>query len=113
MLDVQRDAGVAKVFLDRRAKANALDSSLLERLAAVARRGDGAAFHRPRAPCLRGSTPAAGARRGTAPWRSDRRREALRVQKQLLQLWEEQPLSESVRASIDLFGEAYGHRPLR
>ena len=40
-------------------------------------------------------------------------RAALRMQKRLLQLWEEQPLSESVRASIELFGEAYRQRPLR
>lgn len=40
-------------------------------------------------------------------------REALRMQKELLQLWEERPLSESVRASIDLFGEAYRQRSLR
>lgn len=34
-------------------------------------------------------------------------REALRIQKQLLQLWEEAPLSASVRTSIDLFAQAY------
>ena len=34
-------------------------------------------------------------------------REALRMQKQLLQMWEEQPLSESVRASIDFFADAH------
>jgi enoyl-CoA hydratase/carnithine racemase len=33
MLEVQREGGVARVFLDRREKANALDSALLERLA--------------------------------------------------------------------------------
>jgi hypothetical protein len=32
---------------------------------------------------------------------------ALQVQKQLLQLWEEQPLAASVAASIERFGEAY------
>ena len=37
-------------------------------------------------------------------------REALRVQKELLQLWEEQPLSASVRASIDFFADAYRRR---
>lgn len=36
-------------------------------------------------------------------------REALRVQKELLQLWDEAPLSQSVAASIDKFAEA--HRP--
>ena len=40
-------------------------------------------------------------------------RDALRMQKELLQLWEEQPLSASVRASIDLFAEAYRRRSLR
>lgn len=40
-------------------------------------------------------------------------REALRAQKQLLQLWEEQPLSESVRTSIDLFCKSYRGRSLR
>jgi enoyl-CoA hydratase/carnithine racemase len=40
-------------------------------------------------------------------------RDALRMQKELLRLWEERPLSESVRASIDLFSEAYGRRALR
>ncbi len=40
-------------------------------------------------------------------------REALRMQKNLLHLWQEQPLSESVRASIDLFSEAYRRRALR
>ncbi len=40
-------------------------------------------------------------------------REALRIQKELLHLWQEQPLSESVRASIDLFGEAHRPRSLR
>ena len=39
-------------------------------------------------------------------------REALRVQKALLQMWQEQPLSESVRASIDLFCESYRRRSL-
>ncbi len=34
-------------------------------------------------------------------------REALRMQKELLQLWEEQPLSASVAASIDRFSDAY------
>ena len=33
MLDVQRDSGVVRLFLDRPGKANALDSELLERLA--------------------------------------------------------------------------------
>jgi enoyl-CoA hydratase/carnithine racemase len=33
MLEVQRDGGVARVFLDRREKSNALGSALLERLA--------------------------------------------------------------------------------
>lgn len=32
---------------------------------------------------------------------------ALRMQKVLLQMWEEQPLSASVRASIDFFADAY------
>ena len=40
-------------------------------------------------------------------------REALRMQKELLQLWDERPLSESVRVSIDLFSEAYRQRSLR
>ena len=235
MLDVQRDAGVARVFLDRPAKANALDSSLLERLAValeslaseaqlrvVVLGGHGKSFcggadvgelrsldeatarhfigrvHRacaaarrlpvPVVARLHGAVIGAGlelaaacdlriAAQGTrfampevrlgipsvveaallprlvgsgrAAWlvltgeTIDARRasewglveelcpadaldatvsrvvaallagerEALRVQKQLLQLWEEQPLSESVRASIDLFGEA--HRPRR
>ena len=31
MLDVQREGGVAKVFLDRPEKANALDAALLAR----------------------------------------------------------------------------------
>jgi enoyl-CoA hydratase/carnithine racemase len=237
MLDVQRDAGVARVFLDRPAKANALDSSLLERLAAaleslaseaqlrvVVLGGHGSSFcggadvgelrsldpatarhfigrvHRacaaarrlpvPVVARLHGAVIGAGlelaaacdlriAAQGTrfampevrlgipsvveaallprllgsgrAAWlvltgeTIDARRaaewglveevcppdaldatvsrvvaallagerEALRAQKQLLQLWEEQPLSESVRASIDLFGEAHRHRPLR
>jgi enoyl-CoA hydratase/carnithine racemase len=39
-------------------------------------------------------------------------REALRVQKALLQMWQEQPLSESMRASIDLFCESYRRRSL-
>ena len=34
-------------------------------------------------------------------------REALKVQKQLLQLWEEAPLSASIRTSIDLFSRSY------
>lgn len=40
-------------------------------------------------------------------------REALRMQKELLHMWEEQPLSASVAASIDLFSEAYRRRNLR
>lgn len=237
MLDVQRDAGVAKVFLDRPAKANAHDSALLERLAAaleslaadadlrvVVLGGHGRSFcggadvgelrslddttgryfigcvHRacsavrrlpvPVVARLHGAVIGAGlelaaacdlriAAQGTrfampevrlgipsvveaallprlvgsgrAAWlvltgeAIDARhasdwglveevcsadaldaavsrvvtallagdREALRMQKQLLQLWEEQPLSQSVRASIDLFGEAYRQRSLR
>jgi enoyl-CoA hydratase len=35
-------------------------------------------------------------------------RDALRMQKQLLQLWEEAPLSTSVAASIERFARAYG-----
>ena len=35
---------------------------------------------------------------------------ALRMQKALLQMWEEQPLSASVRASIDFFADAHGRR---
>lgn len=39
-------------------------------------------------------------------------REALRTQKQLLQLWQEQPLAASVAASIERFAQAYaGGRP--
>src|SRR6185503_4441930 len=40
-------------------------------------------------------------------------REALRMQKQLLQLWEEAPLAESIERSIALFGERknQGRRP--
>ena len=34
-------------------------------------------------------------------------REALRVQKQLLQLWEEAPLAASIEQSVRLFGEAH------
>ena len=34
-------------------------------------------------------------------------REALRVQKQLLQLWEEAPLATSIEKSIDLFGQSH------
>ena len=34
-------------------------------------------------------------------------REALRMQKQLLQLWEEAPLATSIEKSIDLFGESH------
>jgi hypothetical protein len=34
-------------------------------------------------------------------------REALRVQKQLLQLWEEAPLAHSIEKSIALFGQAH------
>src|SRR5262249_3562163 len=33
--------------------------------------------------------------------------EALRMQKQLLQLWEEAPLATSIEKSIDLFGESH------
>ncbi len=40
-------------------------------------------------------------------------RDALRMQKALLQMWEEQPLSASVPASVDLFSEAYRRRSLR
>lgn len=39
-------------------------------------------------------------------------REALRMQKALLQMWQEQPLSASVAASVDLFCEAYRRRSL-
>lgn len=237
MLDVQRDGGVATVFLDRRAKANALDSELLERLAAlletfagdadlrvVVLGGHGKSFcggadvaelrsldettarafigrvHRacaaarrlpvPVVARLHGAVIGAGleiaaacdlriAAQGTrfampevrlgipsvveaallprlvgsgrAAWlvltgeAIDARRarewglveevcaadtldaavrraieallagdrEALRMQKELLQLWEERPLSESVRASVDLFAEAHRHRSLR
>jgi hypothetical protein len=34
-------------------------------------------------------------------------RAALRMQKQLLQLWEEAPLAASIEQSIALFGEAH------
>jgi len=34
-------------------------------------------------------------------------REALRMQKQLLQLWEEAPLAASIEKSIELFGESH------
>ena len=34
-------------------------------------------------------------------------REALRVQKELLQMWEEQPLSQSIAASVERFAQAY------
>ena len=34
-------------------------------------------------------------------------REALRMQKQLLQLWEEAPLAASIAKSVDLFGESH------
>jgi len=39
-------------------------------------------------------------------------REALRMQKQLLQLWEEAPLAASIEKSIALFGEARGQSPI-
>jgi enoyl-CoA hydratase len=34
-------------------------------------------------------------------------REALRVQKELLQMWEEQPLKQSIAASVERFSQAY------
>src|SRR2546425_4420107 len=34
-------------------------------------------------------------------------REALRVQKELLQMWEEQPLAQSIAASVERFSQAY------
>lgn len=37
-------------------------------------------------------------------------REALRAQKELLQLWQEQPLAASVAASIERFAQAYARR---
>lgn len=40
-------------------------------------------------------------------------REALRAQKELLQMWEEQPLSASVASSVELFSEVYRRRSLR
>jgi enoyl-CoA hydratase/carnithine racemase len=40
-------------------------------------------------------------------------RQALRMQKELLQLWEEQPLTASVARSVELFSEAYRRRSLR
>lgn len=40
-------------------------------------------------------------------------REALRAQKALLQMWEEQPLSQTIAASVELFSEAYRRRSLR
>jgi enoyl-CoA hydratase len=38
-------------------------------------------------------------------------REALRAQKQLLQLWDDSPLEESVTRSIERFGEVIARRP--
>ncbi len=40
-------------------------------------------------------------------------REALRVQKELLQMWEEAPLSASIGASIERFAQAYASGPPR
>jgi hypothetical protein len=37
-------------------------------------------------------------------------REALRMQKQLLQLWDEAPLATSVAASIERFASSYTRR---
>jgi enoyl-CoA hydratase/carnithine racemase len=37
-------------------------------------------------------------------------REALRMQKELLQMWEEQPLSQSIAASVERFSQAYAAR---
>jgi enoyl-CoA hydratase/carnithine racemase len=37
-------------------------------------------------------------------------RDALRVQKELLQMWEEQPLSQSIAASVERFSQAYAAR---
>src|SRR3989442_7751442 len=37
-------------------------------------------------------------------------REALRVQKELLQMWEEQPLAQSIAASVERFSQAYAAR---
>lgn len=210
MLEVQRGGGVARVFLDRREKANALDSALLERLAealealahddglrAVVLGGHGKSFcggadvaELRQLERLHGAVVGAGlelaaacdlriAAHGTrfampevrlgipsvveaallprligsgrAAWlvltgeaidagQAERwglveqvcesqdldravsqtldsllagDREALRAQKALLQMWQEQPLSASVAASVDLFSEAYRRRSLR
>jgi enoyl-CoA hydratase/carnithine racemase len=40
-------------------------------------------------------------------------RGALRAQKELLQMWEEQPLAASIDASVEIFSEAYRRRSLR
>ncbi len=104
MIDLKAKGGVARIFLDRHEKANALDTRLLKAL-------PGALSGLGREPGLRvavlgghGSVFCAVERVVKALLAGER--EALKMQKQLLQLWEEAPLQASIAKSIELFARA-------
>jgi hypothetical protein len=77
MLELERDGGLARIFLNRPQKVNALDSACRRMKA-----------------CAPSRLPAGAKRSAAAPMStSSPIARALRLQKELLRQWEEQPLS--------------------
>jgi enoyl-CoA hydratase/carnithine racemase len=142
MVDARIEGGIARIFLNRPEKVNALDSALLHDLLEALRRvpefpevrlGIPAVVEAALLPRLLGSGRAAwlvltgeaiGERRAyewglieaigaDAELQSILEkvvaadREALRVQKALLHLWEEAPLADSIAKSVECFAHAY------
>src|SRR5438105_3651458 len=124
MVELVRDGGVARIFLNRPQKVNALDSALLDALAVslsslggddslrvVVLTGEPIDAQRAyewglvEALCPAEELDQTVATTVKQLLAGDR--EALRAQKELLQAWEEQPLSTSIAVSIERFGAAY------
>src|SRR5258706_55281 len=123
MVELEREGGVARIFLNRPQKVNALDSPLLDALASTVGSGraawlvlTGEAIDAQRAyewGLVETLCPAAQLDQtvaATVQLLLAGERDALRLQKELLQMWEEQPLSQSIAVSVERFSQAYAAR---
>src|SRR5256885_1883084 len=133
MVELPRAAAVARIFLNRPQKVNALASPILEPPAAAL--GEAGAYDAGRVAWLVLTGEAIDAERayewGLVEALCDEAaldqhvahlvaallagdRTALRMQKELLQQWEEQPLAACIAGSVERFAEAYaGGAPMR
>src|SRR5438874_2365245 len=112
MVEFQRDGGVARIFLNRPQKVNALDSALLDELAAwLVLTGEPIDAERAHAWGLAEQISAPGELDQTVSQVIDSLLAgdgaALRMQKELLQMWDELPLADAVTASVGRFAGAY------